>query len=288
MGDFDGAATLLEGLLNTPQQFVGSNVVVVAQCSKAARLFFACGKQSPIPGGPLTELHVDGIDSEQIWQQIELENQPVLLHIEAQLKTLESFTESGNDHPGEEEDEEGEEGDEIPDEGDELLDLEGDEGDLADEGDEGDLEEDAADNPPISHKRGLETIDERAAAAAKKRKNDRDPALGGNILKFDDESSGEDEDEDEGDYEKHADFGQDVEPLGDEDENPFFDMEAMNKFADGGMSEQEDEGDGEGEGDEEQEEAANVKKMKYNDFFDAPPSKKASANEDDTLLSTFQ
>lgn len=208
MGDFDAAVLLLDEFLNTPQQFIRSDVVILGQCSKATKLFFGCGKQSSIKGGPLTELLVDGFDSEQIWQQIELENQPVLLHIESQLKTLESA--EGEKDVGAGEEDEGE-GDEVSDEGDELLglpgddpedgDLQADEGDLqADEGDEGDLEEDLG-KPQVSQKRALEVHEEQAT---KKRKADRDPALGsnfllfpshrsflgGNILKFDEESSG--------------------------------------------------------------------------------------------------
>jgi U3 small nucleolar RNA-associated protein MPP10 len=299
MGDLDAAFLLLEGFLSSPEEsFVRPNVAVFAHCSKAAKDFFDCAKQGPIKGGPLSELLVEGFDSEQIWQQLELDNQPVLLQLETQATTLESapVQESElSEGEGDNQVAEGDEGEEAlstveEDEGDELLGLDGDGSD--EEGDEALVSR--------GHKRSSEPTDQ---TATKRFRADRDPALGGNILKFDDQSSGED-DADEGDHELDdermagmgdgADEGDDGPE--DDNENPFFDLEEMNKFADEGM---EDGSAGEEEGDEEdEEEGTKTKAMKYKDFFDAPPPSKTKKgkggkasegnNEDDKLLSTFQ
>ena len=45
-------------------------------------------KLTPIPTGPLPELYVEGFDVDQIWEQIQLVNEPLLAHLTKQVEKI--------------------------------------------------------------------------------------------------------------------------------------------------------------------------------------------------------
>ena len=42
-------------------------------------------KRASVPTGPLSELYVEGFDVDQIWEQVELVNGPLIAHVTKQV-----------------------------------------------------------------------------------------------------------------------------------------------------------------------------------------------------------
>ena len=62
-----------------PLQFLVPDEKRAAWCGRAAASLFGWGKQlEPRPLGPLEALALGGFDEEQVWQQLELRNKPLL------------------------------------------------------------------------------------------------------------------------------------------------------------------------------------------------------------------
>jgi U3 small nucleolar RNA-associated protein MPP10 len=219
---------------------------------------------------------VEGFDSEQIWQEVNMEHQPLLALIEQKLEAERSALEAMSDE-------------DISDisEGDEVVNEE-----AAPEVDANIGEDGAGDVSEGEVEEGAVDIED----------EEDDEGDGEEIDGF---TQGVDTDLNEDDStEKEKEPG--------DEEADFFDLDEMNKFADRAEDEDlEDDTDDEGddeldeddfgfEGDEDDDEegegeAGDEKKLKYQDFFDKPSSakrKKPAGDESDQaeteVLSTFE
>ncbi|KAJ3266832.1 hypothetical protein HDU76_011900, partial [Blyttiomyces sp. JEL0837] len=233
--------TFQEQVITQPHRFLVPDVALAEQSKTVTKwLFDLVKKAEPFEMTPLSELLVDGFDAEQVWEQLQLLNQPMVEYLKDSVEEVIAM----GDVPaqGDETDEMDQDEDEDEGEGSDLenpyLDLEAEEGD-DDDGDdledggldldlddedgemEGDMEDydfdmDADLEEDMDDDAGLE------GASRKRRRGDQD----------------EDEVDEEGDDE---DFDDEEEEATDEQERPvgrvtelddeFFSVEELERFA---------------------------------------------------------
>ena len=133
--------TFVEDITKNVEQFAvpkGTNLYPkIANITKL--LFDFAKKTEPEPLGSLPTLLIDGFDTEQIWEEIQTYNKPLLSFFNRQLSTLEEDEE--NDY-SDEENEEMEEGDEDDEEDEENnFEEEEDEEEVGEEDEEGEEDE---------------------------------------------------------------------------------------------------------------------------------------------------
>lgn len=242
-------------LIKKPENhFLNADQKLSAKLATVTKALYDFAKSTADPngsfsGGPLEELYVEGFDAEQIWQQLDMQNQPMLESLELGLQNLLG---------GEDEDEDLNE-------------------DLNEDEDEGDDEESGED---------FETLLEQQREAQDDDDEEEEEQGEGDAESEDEDADADGEMADEGDRaqeeeDEDNDEDEDMQPVdGDAPAGDFFDMEEYEKFADEDIDPvdlEQDEGD---EGDEGDFDPVN---MSYADFFGskAPKKMKAKADQDD-------
>lgn len=102
-----------EAHLSTPEDYLNPSAELKSRCLAGVKAVFDflqkhCrktrtsieGKKASVPTGPLSELYVEGFDADQIWEQIQLVNEPMLAYLSKQVDKicqwdLEKLTEGG-------------------------------------------------------------------------------------------------------------------------------------------------------------------------------------------------
>ena len=84
--NFDEARNFLHGVALTPEAFYAKDENMSKNLLQCVKLYFDHEKKnaeestSVIPGSELSELFVDGLDLEQVWEQINMQNIPIVKH----------------------------------------------------------------------------------------------------------------------------------------------------------------------------------------------------------------
>ena len=84
--NFIEARTFLQDIANQPEEFYTKNDKMSKNLLTCVKLYFDYAKKhadestSVIPGSELSELFIDGLDFEQIWEQINMQNIPIINH----------------------------------------------------------------------------------------------------------------------------------------------------------------------------------------------------------------
>ena len=84
--NFDEARNFLHGVALTPEAFYAKDENMSKSLLQCVKLYFDHDKKnaeestSVIPGSELSELFVDGLDLEQVWEQINMQNIPIMKH----------------------------------------------------------------------------------------------------------------------------------------------------------------------------------------------------------------
>ena len=94
-----------EAHLSTPEDYLNPSPELRSRCLTGVKTVFDllqkhCHRESPragtegkkassfIPTGPLSELYVEGFDADQIWEQIQLVNEPMLAYLSKQVEKI--------------------------------------------------------------------------------------------------------------------------------------------------------------------------------------------------------
>lgn len=202
--------------------FLHPHDAVYAKLSKASKLIFDFSTKADREGfleGPLKTLLVDGFEAEQIWQQIQLQNE----HLIEQLDNkVERFLELEEDEDNDEDDlEEGFEGDEADTAGMGSDEFENDDGEVGNNDDDIDDDDNDEDEDAEEDETGMGGSDD---------EDDEDE--GDNV-----DESGEDSKEESG----QGGGRKGSAPPGMSEEDMFFNMGEMEKFADGEIIEEDEE-----------------------------------------------
>ena len=89
--------TKFKANLSSPESYLNPSPELRGKCLTGVKKVFDFYKKSckngcvKIPNGPLPELYTDGFDNEQIWEEIQLMNEPVLEYMGKLLKEMESW-----------------------------------------------------------------------------------------------------------------------------------------------------------------------------------------------------
>ena len=95
--NFIEARTFLQDIANQPEEFYTKNDKMSKNLLTCVKLYFDYAKKhadestSVIPGSELSELFIDGLDFEQIWEQINMQNIPIIKHYETALNDEETL-----------------------------------------------------------------------------------------------------------------------------------------------------------------------------------------------------
>jgi len=89
-------ASLAAEISGQPEVFVSASLNVERRLLQAATQLYALAKQyekrGKFVGSPLPELLVDGFDTEQIWEEIQLQNKPIFKQLRKQINELATKT----------------------------------------------------------------------------------------------------------------------------------------------------------------------------------------------------
>ncbi|KAJ3192022.1 u3 small nucleolar ribonucleoprotein MPP10, partial [Dinochytrium kinnereticum] len=220
--------TLADEVLSKPQIFLIPDEDLSKRLATVAKWMFDTAKKNePHTMSPLNELHVEGFDLEQVWEQLQLQNLPMLQYLKSEMKKVfpMDVVEKGGKSKSlkrsfEDDDSMVEEEDELSDD-DEDLEFDAD-ADL----DELDVDEDMDDDLDLNE-------DEESDADIEVETEDEDEDLGSDLVSDDEEEAGNFHEDDE---EKHDgnDDGEPAQPrrgrwtpLDDE----FFSLAEMERFA---------------------------------------------------------
>lgn len=83
--------------LSAPESYLNPSSELSEKCLTGVKTVFdfykECCKSSSvkIPNGPLSELYTEGFDNDQIWEEIQLMNEPVLNYVGKLLSEMESW-----------------------------------------------------------------------------------------------------------------------------------------------------------------------------------------------------
>lgn len=90
-----------EAHLSTPEDYLNPSPELKSRCLAGVKTIFDflqkhCretrsrteGKKASVPTGPLSELYVEGFDADQIWEQIQLVNEPMLAYLSKQVDKI--------------------------------------------------------------------------------------------------------------------------------------------------------------------------------------------------------
>ncbi|KAK9728594.1 U3 snoRNP protein [Basidiobolus ranarum] len=79
----------VKDVIDKPEIFISQNSEVASKITNVVKnLYDTAKKDEPFPLGPIPELLTEGFDYEQIWEEIQLQNQPLLEYVDAQLEDL--------------------------------------------------------------------------------------------------------------------------------------------------------------------------------------------------------
>ncbi|KAJ3108331.1 u3 small nucleolar ribonucleoprotein MPP10 [Phlyctochytrium planicorne] len=255
--------SLQKDVLSNPSQFLLPSEPLSSRLLSVSKwIFDAAKKHDPYQMSPLPELHVDGFDMDQVWEQIQLQNGPMMEYLKGSVGKLfpgVGFGKKGGMKRRREEEEDAEDDDVEDDEEDgdeEDEDFEEDEGvDLEDEEDtyfdeDADLEEgDDEENDELeSEEAGLEEEeegDEEEDDEDDDEEDDLDEGLPEDLDDDAEEGEGAQDIEDDEDEDPAA-YNEDDEANGDREEakprrgrwtpldDEFFSLEEMERFAEMG------------------------------------------------------
>lgn len=94
-----------ESDLSSPESYLQPSDHLRARCLHGVKTVFDFYKKCchetlstglKVPTGPLTELYTDGFDNEQIWEEIELLNDPVLKSLKKHVRKMSTWDVFGN------------------------------------------------------------------------------------------------------------------------------------------------------------------------------------------------
>ena len=94
-----------EAHLSNPEDYLNPSPELKARCLTGVKTLFDCLQNhcrqqqaqkgvkakklsSAVPTGPLQELYVEGFDVEQIWEQIQLVNEPMIAHLSKEVEKI--------------------------------------------------------------------------------------------------------------------------------------------------------------------------------------------------------
>lgn len=141
--------TLIGQIIENPEQLIEKNLDLAKKATKASKIFYDYEKTQDFPAlqsRGLPTLITEGLHTDQIWEQIRLYSDPLLVYLENKLETLESSEDDLKllnlevplDIDVDQDDESGDgDGDEDIEMGEEEADEDSDEGDNEDEVEDG-------------------------------------------------------------------------------------------------------------------------------------------------------
>lgn len=76
--------------LSEPEYYLDPRDSLRSKCLVGVKLFFSCLKQisSDLPTGPLQQLYTAGFDEDQIWEEVQLVNEPAVCRLSATVEGL--------------------------------------------------------------------------------------------------------------------------------------------------------------------------------------------------------
>ncbi|OQR94543.1 U3 small nucleolar ribonucleoprotein [Achlya hypogyna] len=249
------AATFRDNVLEKPEVFFTPSEEVATTIAQFTKYLFDQAKECPAtPKTPLETLYVDGFDTDQIWEQLKLQNEPVAKEVGRQVKRVLKNPQSivlfhsGADDDDAHADEDAEVEDETMNDDDEEDDAK-----LSEEEEEDDMDDD---DEEVMEKRVV------SKKASKKRKRTPDAeGVEDGFFDWDEmEKAAEVEENEASDDDDGVDLEDDDEDEDDEDEDGLFEDGAVNEkeatykdfFAGGSDEEAAGSNDDEEDNDEEQ------------------------------------
>ncbi|ORX88418.1 Mpp10 protein [Basidiobolus meristosporus CBS 931.73] len=83
--------SFVKEVVDKPEIFISQNPEVASKVTVVVKnLYDTAKKHEPLPLGPIPELLTEGFDYEQIWEEIQLQNQPLLEYVDTQLEELQT------------------------------------------------------------------------------------------------------------------------------------------------------------------------------------------------------
>lgn len=76
--------------LSEPEYYLDPRESLRSECLVGVKLLFSCLKQSSseLPTGPLQQLYTAGFDEDQVWEEVQLVNEPAICRLSATVEGL--------------------------------------------------------------------------------------------------------------------------------------------------------------------------------------------------------